>query len=280
MTINSLQQIRDEFQIETHDPVEILEKLKSIRNEVHPDRSNGSFKSSEDKELYHKADSAISFIEKMDGNTQLLVVEQVAQLVRVVKELIPSQNQNSVQQRLESRLDYRVAHFRSPLFFPKVSLTAVTGIISFIALFPGQAADNPVLHNRLDLTSRTFFAFWIMMLFVTAGFWMLTYLIEEKSKRRMERLKMESEQNRIFLAFVMEQEEFEKDDLTHFILSERLRYSAIFVGPTDPMVVDVAQSLADAIIVRAVNNGVIAKIHGSGMSDRYELKAKSTKDFR
>lgn len=291
-TYNSINKIKQDFQINSEDLDTIRESLNEIRINHHPDKTNGEFENQFLKERYYNANSAIEYIDSLKNNHSLVVVEKMTDLMKIVTELIPNNKQNSLEHNLDTKITSAISTFRSRLFVPKISLTAITAVLTFIFLFPGQIKDNPMLSHYLNPVSTTFALTWLTLLLYSGLFWIMTFLNEEKAKKKLIFLKVDSTQNNLFENFIhykSKEDTFTKDELAHFVyrssIENRLgkgynerhpistfRLSINRLFGSEMITIEIAQNIAELIIARAEKNNVIAKINKNTLSDTYELK--------
>src|ERR1700727_2567883 len=98
MEYTSLQQIKSDFNVH-HDDLSLLrEELNSIRISLHPDKSRGQFANTADEARYHQANEAIVYIERLQNNHSLAAIERMTDLIKVVKDLLPIRQGDTVQQ--------------------------------------------------------------------------------------------------------------------------------------------------------------------------------------
>ncbi|RXR15969.1 hypothetical protein EQG63_12070 [Flavobacterium amnicola] len=288
MTYNSTSEIKKDFQIDSDSLEVIRDSVNAVRINTHPDKTNGEFPDENIKELYYKANSAIEYLDGIKSNQSLIVVEKMTDLMKVVTELIPANRQNSLEQNLDSKISFAISTFRSKMFLPKISLTAITAVVTFLFLFPGQIKDNPTLSHFINPTSSFFAIVWFSLLLYSGLFWMMTFNNEEKSKKKLMLLKVDSVQNRIFENFMerhLTDDKFKKDELTHFIYescmgnrlgelhrSEGLNLITTRLFGSEIITMEIAQNIAELIISRGEKNKVIEKLSINTLSDTYELK--------
>jgi hypothetical protein len=288
MTYNSTSEIKKDFQIDSDSLDVIRYSVNEIRINTHPDKTNGEFPDENIKERYYKANSAIEYLDGIKNNQSLIAVEKMTDLMKVVTELIPTNRQNSLEQNLDSKISFAISTFRSKMFLPKISLTAITAVVTFLFLFPGQIKDNPTLSQFINPTSSSFAIVWFFLLLYSGLFWMMTFNNEEKSKKKLMLLKVDSVQNRIFENFMerhLNEYKFNKDELTHFIYkssignrlgeldrSEGLSLITTRLFGSEMITMEIAQNIAELIISRGEKNKVIEKLSISTLSDIYELK--------
>lgn len=288
-TYSSVRQIKEDFQITSDNLQEIREFLNKIRIENHPDRTNGDFENEIVKERYYNANNAIMFLDTLQNNQSLVVVEKMTDLMKVVvAELIPNSKQTSLEQNLDSKISSAITTFRSKLFIPKISLTAITGVVTFIFLFPGRIKDDPALSRLIDPSSSVFLGVWLMFLTYSVLFWFMSFSNDERSKRKLILLKVDSVQNGIFEDFIHSESKeniFTKDELTRFVfesslgnrIGDRHRNSGLDIlnqklFGSEIITLEIAQNIAELIIARAEKNQVIEKLSRNTLSETYSIK--------
>ncbi len=282
----SISQIKKDFQIDSDNLELIRDHINKIRINNHPDKTNGEFENENLKELYYKSNSAIEYIDSIKHNHSLVIVEKMTDLMKVITELIPANKQNSLEQNLDSKISFAISNFRSKLFIPKVSLTAITAVITFLFLFPNQIKDNPFLSHFINPESNTFALIWLSFLIYSGFLWIIAYSNEEKEKRKLALLKVDSVQNKIFEDFVRKEcseNIFTKDKLTRFIFrnsdkngfEERHQVIGLIINRffgSNMITLEIAQNTAELIIARCEKNKVIEKLPSHTLSDTYEIK--------
>ncbi|KLT70220.1 hypothetical protein [Flavobacterium sp. ABG] len=288
MTYNSTCEIKKDFQIDSDDLEIIREGVNAIRIDTHPDKTNGEFPSEIIKEQYYKANNAIEYLDSIKNNQSLVIVEKMTDLMKVITDLIPINKQNSLEQNLDSKISFAISTFQSKMFLPKISLTVITAIVTFLFLFPAQIKDNPTLSHFINPTSLYFVSVWFCLLFYSGIFWMMAFNNEEKSKKKLMLLKVDSVQNQVFENFIarhLTDNKFIKDELTHFIYESSIEnrlgeldssegLSSIttrFFG-SEMITMEIAQNIAELIISRGEKNKVIEKLAINALSDIYEIK--------
>lgn len=207
----------------------------------------------------------------------------MTELMKVVTELIPNNKQNTLEQNLESRISTTIKSYRSIFFLPKISITTVTAIVTFLFLFPNQIKEHSTLSAFINPTNDLFIMAWITLLFCSILLWIIAFTSEEKSKRKLSLLKVDSFQNNIFDKFLdLESEkdnEFTKEGLTHFIYDKAngkkpnlsLNMRRLFTPTCEAITMEISQNVAEIIIVRAEKNKVVKKVTYSTLCDTYEI---------
>jgi hypothetical protein len=275
MPYSSVSQIKNDFQLTSDDLDIIRDALNNLRADIHPDRNNGDFNSNEEKERFHQINDAINYVDGLRSNSQLMVVEKMTDLVKVIADLIPGGKQNSLQNSLEQRVNFAVDHYKSPFKVPKISLSAVTGIITFLVAFPTQIQEHPLLNKLVDSNNSIFVTIWLGLLIYTGFFWLLSYRDEERAKRQLMTLKIDSFQNQLFNEFIHNvTSSFTKDHLTEFVYQKSQIRSSIPLFKNEAVTMEIAQNISEIILSKAEAKGIIHKIETTDMSDTFMVKLK------
>lgn len=283
-----LEELRVQFKLKGSDKDEIRRELNLLRMEVHPDKNGGEFKDFDDKKLFNSLNEAI---EKIDdhgkNNTALISVREVTDLIKIVSDLVPSTQKNAIEQSINDKIVYSLDNYNKRAFLPKIGLTAITAIVTFIFLFPKTVSEHPILKYYLRPDDTSFAIIWLYTLFITCFFWFFIYRREEKAKHFMNSLKTDRVQNSIFNNFtrseVITENQFDKDQLTLFILREYNRNSRnpmsrslnILIGGT-LIDEDLAQNISEIIIAKAISKKIILRNEtDTDITDSYLLTQKN-----
>lgn len=116
---------------------------------------------------------------------------------------------------------------------------------------------------------------WLFVLLFTIVYWLITIRIERTGKAIVDRLKLESAQNKIFMDFVYEispETQFSKEDFIKYLFHEfmmqrtkRLRISRFHLQG------DAVQSMADIILLRAKKHEAIRIVKSHSLIESYEI---------
>jgi hypothetical protein len=279
-TYSSVRQIKEGFQVDSDDLQVIRDVVNKIRIENHPDKTNGVFESVEVEEEYLNANNAVMFLDSMADNRSLVTIDKM-DLVRAFAELMPinQQQQQISEQNLDRKIGSAIDTYRHKLNFPRISLASISAIVTFIYLFPGQIKDHPTLSKLFDPSKPSFIVIWLIILLYSLTYWLFTFRNEEKAKKRLALLKVDSVQNNLFeeFIFLQKKDNFSKDNLTHFIFNEnfgthRDPLASLVLGFSGIITLDIAQNIAELILARAEKNKVIERVTENTMSETYLIK--------
>jgi hypothetical protein len=274
MTFSSIKEVKENFNIDNDNLDSIRDILNKMRSELHPDKSNGNFKSTTEKEKYYRLNNAIDYVDKVKSNSSLAVIETVTELIKKVTDIIPINKDNILNQNLENKISDSIQERNFKLKFPKITLTGISTIFTFLIAFPNQMKDNPFLSKYIDPNNPAFIIIWVFLIVYTGIFWLFAYTSEDRSKKRITRLKMGSEQNKLFNDFIFEThlQRFTKDNFTNFIYENNKSHGGIFSLYGNIFNLEIAQGIAEIIIFRALNKGVINKIDNDSLEEEYLIK--------
>ncbi len=274
MNFTSIEHIKIEFGLKGNQKDEIKSELKRKLADSHPDKvSEDKF----DSEQFEKIKSALGFINK--PSTDLVTTEQVTDLIKIVKELTTKNHIDSNEKQFTDSLDNLYKERKEALFIPKISLSVVTAVLSFLWLFPQTVQDHPILSKYINFENQTSTIIWLTLLMYTVFFWVLISRKEKKEKNLSKRLKTERTQNKILVDFQKENnsQKFTKSDLTDFILDKYSfrklpSISAVFMGRVG-IDLETGENLANFIIGKSENKGLIEEIKKSkSLDELYEWK--------
>ncbi|HEY9008778.1 MAG TPA: hypothetical protein VIM75_21720 [Ohtaekwangia sp.] len=278
MTFRTIEQVTQEFQIESSDKDEIRKELIKKMAEAHPDRTSGSFATKTQEIQYQRLSLAIEFMDNNQNTTNSLIkIDDLKDLIRLIRD--EDGDKPSVIEKYESNLKKTFSLYRekslSKYKFPKISLTAVTAVATFLWTFPGLIAEHPILSKWIDPTNPYLSIVWLQLIITTGAFWLFTWWKDEREKRFQDLITNEAFQNKLFMDFVSDRKQefrveeskeysFFKEQLIKYILHH---YFKRYVDE------GVAENLAELILRRALEKNVITRDSRKSMSDIYRVKA-------
>jgi len=177
MIWETLEDIKDHFNISESEPREILKILKKQRENLHPDKNGGNFNDQKHRTQYDRVNSAIEFLEG-SKNTQLSIKE-VQDLVNPITEMMKS-NQEIVKAFTDLMKGENKSIKQDPQFIktsmrddiksnytlPKVGSATFATVFTVILTFSKNISEHPVLGKWFGHYLET-----------TVGFITLLYLL-------------------------------------------------------------------------------------------------------
>lgn len=300
MPFQSIDDIVSSFDLKSTDKEFIRNELNQRRVAIHPDKNGGQFKSREEENLYSSINEAIEFIDNSNNSQLLIPAKEVTDLIKAVTQLIPNNKTNYIEQEIRDQISSSLVNYSRQLLAPRLGLTAVTAIVSFVFLFPKTVSEHPILKKLLDGKESIFSLTWLFIMAYTIAYWYITFSREERLKRILSNLKTENLQNRIFEEFFKSEisfrsrysntsnnsNVFSKSDLIQFIRhyfdNRHIGYSSMrralemisILWPSRSIIIDadLAESVAQSIVTRAEGKNIIIKKNlKTQMSDFYEI---------
>lgn len=278
-----LEEIQKRHNISSNNLEEIKLQLKTKIKEGHPDNNNEF-----DSDYITELNNDLSYVEgliKNSGNQNTLVpINEVLQTfaeilqVPVKKDKDPKEVLNEkLSTNIQSRLLIAKKHLRAP----RIGSTTVADVITFLWMFPNQVMEHPlmqILFGSSDYIKEEFaiiiIIIWLLTLLYAVLIWRSSIRRERLEKYIMERLKLESVQNEIFMNFldnISPSKEFTKSDFMKYLahgLSERQKQrKALYFSPEE----EIVQNMADIILLRAKEYEIIKVSKSHGLIECYEI---------
>jgi len=195
----------------------------------------------------------------------LVPISEVVSALKDMMQVMPKKEideKELLNMRLSESIHSQISMVKKRQWTYRISSAVVLVIITFLWTFPNQVMDHPLIqmifNNVWHLTERyviiiTFI--WLFVLLFTIVYWLITIRIERTEKAIVDRLKLESVQNKIFMDFVYKispETQFSKEDfikyLFHEFMMQRTRRLRILRFHLQG---DVVQSMADIRIVKS-----------------------------
>ena len=241
MKFNSLEEIREHFELDSMDFKSVKKVLKKRIKKVHPDENNGDFKSFEKEKKYHEIHSALEFLKNAATDSLSVPQTDLSKITDAINKLVKLQTEDTTQKQIKKKdtnLD-NIIDSSVETFTRKTSGLKITGIAITIALtalwsFPSVVKEHPILSILYEYHNQ-FTIIWILTLIITAIIWIKIKSIENLDKQIKSSYKVESIQNQMFTLFIywfrteyrntdFRDEKmyvkFSKDDLANFLIND------------------------------------------------------------
>jgi hypothetical protein len=297
MEFSNIDQIRTLFSINSTVPEEIRKELKRKLKDVHPDKNKPESDDSQAKQI----NSALDYIKSMNKkstSTELAKRNELEQLSLMIKSLLPKVEEASGLKSLSSRIDKDIEVFKSRHKIPKITTSSISVVLSALWLFPESVQKHPVLSKLFSFDNHYFTAFWLTSIILTAFYWLITTLNENREKEYKQKLNLETVQNTLLRRFIdykkysskgteSQMIHFDKEEFVSYLTgfesldypnvgyqSEKFLTSLKKIGELKKQIgkidAELAQSLADVILQRAINKNFIIKDNSKkSLSDSY-----------
>lgn len=291
MSYKTLEQIQKEFDIKSNDLEFVSKKLKSLQKQVSLRKIDGEFSFPSDEELFGRLSEARQFLKLSHKSGQLVHVDTVKDLVRMVNEQREESTFVRREDRMDSKIDFAISHYRSPVRRPSFTLSSITIVLAFLWSFPENAAKFVGPLGTLDSSSSLFSAIWMCLMGCSGLLWLLVSSREAKAKVQLAKLKNTGIQNSLFEAFAGECQEadFTIDKFAHFIFGRMngnfryrhrfttnfvltyprniIRFLGVFSGELVSM--EVTTGVAELVVEKALSKNMLYLSGAVGFSDIY-----------
>lgn len=284
----SIKEIRDEFGIDSESPDEIRKELIKRISKIHPDKNKGEFSSEKKKEDYLKINSAIRFLDEQTKDQDALIpLKDVTDLIKAIKELVPTNNENKSVEKLRVKIDDSIDKLKHRNRTPKIATSSIAALLTILWVFPSIVEKHPILGGYFALYTPWPFIItiiWLFSLMFTAIFWGFLRRIEYEEAALKKRLNLESVQNSLFKGFIdtgihrtptAGQVRFLKAEFVGFLTNlatNEVRPSPLlfgFLSPNREIDLELLEALAKVILNRAEENGYIKRDKGKNIDDMY-----------
>lgn len=285
----NISEIKKRYGIDTDDLDEIRGKLRKLIKENHPDSNDGIY----DIDYFEQLKQDLNEVEReiKSINTSISIDSFFNTLIKNAQNYPQRNKQEELQEMLEKNIDAQIMSYKQKIRAPRYSLAAITAAITFLWMIPEQVASHPIV--GLFVESETWVGreqvavfltvIWLTSCLILACYWITTARKERLEKILLERIKLSSIQNDIFMSFIEhmgEKQEFSKNEFMEYIkkyvylemmsreISRSEQRRMMRNAEIDEMVV---QNLADIIIDRALSHGLIQKWDAYSLLDYYKI---------
>jgi len=281
MQFTGINQIRRKYGIDEHNPEDIRSRLRVIQSQLHPDRTGGEFQDGNGKEQFLEVNAALDYLENHEIiENPLVPMSAMTELVKVMRDLVPAQQEKNAETALSSSVATKLVTLNTEFRSPRITTSAISIVLSAIWLFPSQIANHPILGHHLDPSNIKFTVFWAFSLFLTAMIWIMTSMLEERRKQFLGIIKTEGWQNKRFMKYIQDinfdednKQRLTKDSFVQdLMLQQRISQSSLFLFTfqrPNELDAELAQGIADIVISRAEQRGMIAKDSLKTLSETY-----------
>lgn len=279
-------------------------EIKSKMSELHPDRNAGTFINKQAEDTFHRLQEAKEELDSTEhANDKLIPASLFGDIAVLLNTQQSALKKEAIEDRFDKTLNERVTQSKKKYLFPKLGLTSITAIVTFVWLFPNTIKEHPILSHYIDISSSKFSLLWLTAIICTITFWAWSFIIEQKRNELYSALKLEHFQNELFERFIiwfyrnsysqtMETRRFSKTDFINFLTvgiarrvfrdassvydSQGVRWASDSTLHLNRLIStkiddDLAASMADMIFARVELNGVIRRCDERSLSKKYEI---------
>lgn len=284
MNYASLEHIRKEFGISVSEPDAIRRELIRRLKKIHPDLHSGPRALAEpSQEEVLRITAALRFMDESKRETAVVPAEDVTSLVRTIRDLAPLAKDRQSELRLTHQIQAAIQNAKTVGRNLRIMLAAGAGLLTMLWLFPSLSRSHPVLRDYIHVDSPVFTMIWLAFLTYTGLVWYVFRLWIGRETEARRRLALESTQNSLFERFMASKAQyhndartigFYKDELVQHIAGAGARgskMSALLRGRPRPLDLDLAQTIAEIVLARALRRGIVRRDRPLSLRDHFTL---------
>ena len=278
-----LDEIRKRYNISSDNLEEIKLQLKAEIKESHPDNNNNF-----DSDYFSELNSDLNYVENLIRNSRhqntLVPVSEVLQTFAEILQVPIKKDEDPkevLNEKLSENIQSRLLRTKKYLRVPRIGSATIATIITFLWMFPNQVMKHPLIRMVFGSSeygtiqfAKIITAVWLSILLCAITIWMISISRERIEKGIMEQLKLESVQNKIFMHFldsISPNKQFSKLDFMEFLahrLGKGQKQRKILYFKSEE---EIVQNMADIILLRAKEYGIIKAIKSKCLIDCYEI---------
>lgn len=187
MKWKTIQEIKEYFKIDQSisDLKQIRDELKYSLSQLHPDKSNGEFKTAWQKEEFNKINDAVEFIDKISStSTSLITIENVNEIIKTITQTLQDKKEpisTSSNKELKKEYKKELNQTYSKIKIGSGSIACIsTALLSMSQFF----SENKVLEPFYKIPQIHLI---LLSLLILSGIWfLLTWFGERKEEQRKE----------------------------------------------------------------------------------------------
>ena len=271
MPFYSLEQILQAFHLPKQDADEVRKELRRRLKQVHPDTNSTTGAPSAASDEVLRITEALNFLDAAKRRTAVVPVEEVTDLVKAIKELLPANREQDADAKLAGSIDAKAEEAKSSGRLLRAFLTAGALFLTVIWLFPSIAGSHPILRKYINVEDTLFTVVWLSLLLYTGAIWLVYKLWRQRDIDTIKSLKLEFTQLRLFKNFLHAKAShqdsakpagFYKDEFVSYLEGAEERFSPAASGISGRgkhIDAELAQMLAENLLLKAESRGVLRK---------------------
>lgn len=296
-----LEEIRKRYNITSNDLKEIKVQLKTKIKENHPDNNNHF-----DSDYFSELNNDLEYVENLisdskNQNTLVPMSEVIHTLAEILQTPVKKDEdlKEVLNEKLSENIQNRLLISKKRLRIPRITSTTMAAVITFLWMFPNKAMEHPLIQILFGDTGYAGIIFamvitivWLSALICAIIIWVSSIRREKMEKEIMDRVKLESVQNKFFMRFldyISPDKKFSKLDFMEYLSYEMSReyfyelsrgYSAnwsrkqrkkqrktLHFNSEEELV----QNMTDIILLRAKEYEIITVSKPQGLIECYEI---------
>lgn len=150
MKFQSINQIKEEFNIKGENISEIRKQLLEILKQIHPDNNNGKFKSESDQGRFTLLTEALEFLKNENYSEALVSTDKNTDILNFTKnELTLAEKEERINQKKEECRNVNREYQKSRYFLPRLGSGFFSGFCALLIAFAEQLKTHPLFSQIL-----------------------------------------------------------------------------------------------------------------------------------
>lgn len=285
MVYSSVEEICKEFGLDSSlDISSLISELTKKQKYLHPDENNDC--TEEDARVLSRLNDAKDYLRQKDKHAMIYLSDVVSIITSMNNnELTSLEQKEKIQAGIKSSCEKIVKNIKGYYLPRKLTVAGVLALVSFVWAFPSVITEHPLLQKFYinDSIYLIITMLWLHLLFISITLLVIAHRNETYIKNVLNYLENIDNQYNVLSDFLLElnmdEKTFTSRELEEFIL-KLLSSTSKFNSPKRirvprqllPHVVEIVPKIADMIIIRALEKGVISKDNKRGWYDKYKVE--------
>lgn len=275
--------IRERYNISTDDPEEIKVELKRMVKENHPDNN-----SNYSVDYFIKLKNDLDYVEELlnESETTLVPMNEVIKTLAEILQ-VPAKKDDNEKEKLEidlsTSVDNQILAIKKRGRIPRYSSASILAVLTFLWMFPNQVLEHPFMKMIFHYSDTNEYIMvitimWLYMLLFASSLWFRSIRTEKREKATIDKVKLDSVQNSIFMNFlndILPKKQFTKQEFMEYLsdginIVDKKNVSSSFITQFQ-LQEEVIQNMAEIILLRAKEYKIIKVIKPHGLIECYEV---------
>ncbi|MBU6391199.1 MAG: DnaJ domain-containing protein [Candidatus Micrarchaeota archaeon] len=173
---------------------EINKAFRELALKYHPDKNKEKDAAAKFKQITEAKRVANRYVNKKISRLPAIYKKSSASSLKTLEYLATTLKQRNLEKEKEDTIGYGTKQIRKIYEIPRISSTAIAGILTFIYAIPNSLTNLPIYGPRLELviSMPIVTGIWVLSIMIAAYLWFLTWIAEREYEHQINRI-MEKE---------------------------------------------------------------------------------------
>jgi hypothetical protein len=151
VNFQSINQIKEQFNLESENISELKKQILQILKQIHPDNNSGEFKSESDKEKFTLLTEALEFLNNENNSEALIAPDKNTDITNFAKNALTiAEQEERINQKKDECRSVNKASSKSRYFFPRLGSGILFSFCGLIVAFAEQLKTHPLFNPILS----------------------------------------------------------------------------------------------------------------------------------